>query len=641
LIGQETIDRVRQQTGIVALVGETVKLTQRGRSHVGLCPFHKEKTPSFHVSEERGFYHCFGCGVSGDVFRFVMETEGLSFIEAIRRLAERSGITIVENEEAGELRRQAEQRRRQQELYDAMNVAATWFERMLREHPLAGHAEAELERRGLVRQSPTDPIADALQAFRIGYAPYGWDALATHLREAGISHQAAEKVGLLAPRKTGSGHYDRFRHRLMFAVMDQQGRVIAFSGRSLSEPDETELRDAGIASMGTGGGEAPAKYVNSPESPIYRKREAVFGLYQARQALRSTEECVVVEGNFDVVSLHARGIQNVVAPLGTAFTPEQARLIKRFVPTVTLLFDGDSAGQRAVLASREPCKAAGLSARVASLPAGKDPDDLVRGEGPAAIQRVLKAARGMQEFIIDSVLESAFDTQDAQAHARALREVAELLAGADPSERPAALARANLVAERLGARLGRPEATDFATLRRMVGAGVQRAAASDPDAGPKPVGPGRARSRDRRDEISREILGALLDYPELLAREEVVAGIEHVEGDAAAGIAALRQALEAGVPNIAEVVLAKLSPSIHSFAAARLAAPRHGRLDEAQSELLENVKKLEKLELERRKTEAIEELERAGRVGADWDEQFAVLAELTRRSKKRHGLEER
>jgi DNA primase len=604
LIGQDTIDRVREQTGIVALVGETVKLTQRGRSHVGLCPFHKEKTPSFHVSEERGFYHCFGCGVSGDVFKFTMETEGLSFIEAVRRLAERSGIEVVENEDASELRRQAEQRRRLQELYDAMNVAATWFERMLREHPLAGHAEAELERRGLVATSATDPIADALQAFRIGYAPYGWDALATHLREAGISHQSAEKVGLLAPRKTGAGHYDRFRHRLMFAVMDQQGRVIAFSGRSLSEPEQSELTDAGIASMG-GGGEPPAKYVNSPESPIYRKREAVFGLYQARQALRSSGECVVVEGNFDVVSLHARGLSNVVAPLGTAFTPEQARLIKRFVPSVTLLFDGDSAGQRAVVASREPCKTAGLSARVACVPPGKDPDDLVRSEGPEAIQRVLKAARGMQEFIIDSVLESAFESQDAQAHARALREVADLLATADPSERPAALARANLVAERLGARLGRPEATDFATLRRIVGAGIHRAAANDEGVQQRPAGPGRARSRDQRSEISLEILGALLDYPELLAREEVVAGIEHVEGDVAAAIAAVRQATDAGSQNIPEVVLAKLSPSIHPFAAARLAAPRHGRLEEARAELLENVKKLEKLELVRRKAEAI------------------------------------
>jgi DNA primase len=641
MIGQETIDRVRQQTGIVALVGESVKLVQRGRSHVGLCPFHKEKTPSFHVNEERGFYHCFGCGVSGDAFKFVMETEGLSFIEAIRRLAERAGIEIVENEDASELKRQAEQRRRVQELYDAMNVAAAFFERMLREHPLAGHAAAELERRGLVAASPTDAIADSLQAFRIGYAPYGWDTLATHLREAGISHHAAEKVGLLAPRKTGVGHYDRFRHRLMFAVTDLTGRVIAFSGRALSEPEADELRDAGIAGMGSGGGEAPAKYVNSPESPIYRKREAVFGLYQARQALRAQESCVVVEGNFDVVGLHARGIQNVVAPLGTAFTPEQARLIKRFVPSVILLFDGDSAGQRAALASREPCKAAGLVAKVASLPKGKDPDDLARSDGPEAIRRVLGAARGLLEHLIDGVLEAGFSSSDAQARAAAVRAVGELIASEDEATRALAEAHANRVTERIAARAGITDARSFQALRHSVLAAVRRTSEPESTGAPRVEPPARARSRDQRDAIGLEILGALLDYPELLATEEVVAGIECVEGDVAAAIAALRQGIDSGSGQAAEVVLAKLSPSIHPFAAARLAAPRHTRLEEASAELLENVRKLERLELVRRTAEAIEELERAGRVGADWEEQFALLAELGRRSKKRHGLEER
>jgi DNA primase len=640
LIGQETIDRVRQQTGIVSLIGETVKLTQRGRSHVGLCPFHKEKTPSFHVSEERGFYHCFGCSVSGDVFKFVMETEGLAFVDAVRRLAERAGITIVETEDASELRRQAEQRRRQQELYDAMSAAAEFFERMLREHPLAGHAEAELERRGLVAASATDAIADALQAFRIGYAPYGWDTLATHLKAAGISHQAAENVGLLAPRKTGAGHYDRFRHRLMFAVMDLTGRVIAFSGRALSEPEASELHDLGIQSLGTAGADAPAKYVNSPESPIYRKREAVFGLHQARQALRAKNDCVVVEGNFDVVSLHARGIQNVVAPLGTAFTLEQARLIKRFVPTVTLLFDGDSAGQRAVVASREPCRAAGLSARVATLPAGRDPDDLVRSDGAVALERVIGAARGLLEHLIDRVLEAGFASSDAQARVVAIRQVSELIGAEDEATRALAENHANRVAERIAARAGIADARSFQALRRAVGEGLRRTEAAQSQGSARAEPPARARSRDRRGELGLEILGALLDYPELLATQEVVAGIESVEGDAAAAIAALRQALDSGTFASPELILAKLSPSIHPFAAARLAAPRHERLEEARAELLENVKKLRRLELERQKTEVVEELERASREG-DFEQEIALLREQMRRARERHGLEER
>src|SRR4051812_21526952 len=295
MIGQETIDRVRRETKLVELVGETVKLQRRGRSFTGLCPFHKEKTPSFHVNAERGFYHCFGCHASGDAFKFVQETEGLDFVEAVRSLAERAGIDVIENETDAERKQQAEAKQRQKELYDLNDRAAEYFERMLREHPLSEAARAELARRGLVPTSPTDEMADALQAFRIGYAPYGWDGLARFLRESGLSAKAAETVGLLAPRKNGPGHYDRFRHRLMFAVIDVQGHVVAFSGRALDEPTADDLRAAGVESMGSGGsGEAPAKYVNSPESPVYRKREAVFGLYQSRQALRGGDPCLVV-----------------------------------------------------------------------------------------------------------------------------------------------------------------------------------------------------------------------------------------------------------------------------------------------------------------------------------------------------------
>jgi DNA primase len=327
VIGQETLDRIRREIGIVELIGQTVRLQKRGRSHVGVCPFHKEKTPSFHVNPERGFYYCFGCHESGDAIKFVQRIEGLEFSEAVRELAHRAGIEVAETTSEPERRQQAEVRRRQQELYEVGNAAAHYFETMLREHPLGGHGLAELDRRGLSADAATGPIADALQSFRIGYAPYGWDGLAKHLASAGLSATAAEKIGVIVPRKVGVGFYDRFRHRLMFAVLDLQGRVVAFSGRALAEPEPSELAELGLESTAQPGADPPAKYVNSPESPIYKKRETVFGLYQARQALRSGESCVVAEGNFDVMSLHARGIKNVVAPLGTAFTEEQARAI--------------------------------------------------------------------------------------------------------------------------------------------------------------------------------------------------------------------------------------------------------------------------------------------------------------------------
>lgn len=627
VIGQDTIDRVRRQTGIVSLVGETVKLVQRGRSHVGLCPFHKEKTPSFHVSEERGFYHCFGCSASGDAFKFVMEVEGLSFVEAVRRLAERAGIEIVETANDDERRRAAEARRRQQDLFDVNNAAAAFYERMLTEHPLASHARAELARRGLTASSPTDAVSDALQAFRVGYAPYGWGALADHLRDAGLEHRAAESVGLLVPRKSGSGHYDRFRHRLMFAIIDLQGRVVGFSGRALDDPADEELARAGIEAVRSNSDDKPAKYVNSPESPVYKKREAVFGLYQARQALRTEGDCVLVEGNFDVVSLHAHGIRHAVAPLGTAFTVEQAQQIKRFSPSITLLFDGDAAGRHAAAAAREPSKVAGLTVKVATLPDGSDPDDLVRRQGAEAVRRTLRAARGLLEHLIDAALDSGFSAADARGRAAKIQEVTQLLVSEDD---PAVRAMAEQHADHIAEKLGIADVRTFRALR----AAVRQALSGGPERRD------RAPRQTAEDRFGLAILGAFLDYPELLTREEMVAGVELVDGDAAAGIAALRQCLAGGLLANPETVLAKLPPSIHPFAAARLAAPRHERLEDAIKELTDNVEKLRKLELKRQSNEVVEELQRVAASG-DFEQEVELLREQMRRARERHGLEER
>ena len=492
MIGQETIHRVRDQTDLLALVRETTKLEKAGRSHRGLCPFHKEKTPSFFVNPERGSYHCFGCGAHGDAISFVEQVEGLSFIDAVRRLAERLGLPIEESASDPERRQQAEQRRRQQELYDVGSAAASYFEKMLREHALADHAHAELGRRGFVPTSPTDAIADALQAFRVGYAPYGWDGLGRHLRDLGLSHVAAEQVGLLVPRRSGPGHYDRFRHRLMFAVLDLQGRVVAFSGRALDDPTEEELRLAGQASAtGAPAGEAAAKYVNSTESPIYKKREAVFGLYQARQAIREASEAVLVEGNFDVVTLYAQGLRRVVAPLGTSFTLEQARLVKRFSPALTFLFDGDRAGKAAVAKARAVCQEAGLFARVAVLPDGTDPDDFVRRQGPEALGRVLGAARGMLEYLIESALESVRAAgPDLRLRAARVQEVAQLLASEDD---PAVRATIREHADRIVKQLG---ITDSGTFEALLGsirrtAGPRARVRGQPFAPTPPTAPGR------------------------------------------------------------------------------------------------------------------------------------------------------
>jgi DNA primase len=472
-------------------------------------------------------------------------------------------------------------------------------------------------------------MADALRGFRLGYAPFGWDGLARHLRDAGSAVRAAESVGLLVPRKKGPGHYDRFRHRLMFAIVDLEGKIVGFSGRALEEPSEEELRKAGLESTGTTG-DPPAKYLNSPESPIYKKREAVFGLWQARSSVRREDRAVIVEGNFDVVSLHARGITNVVAPLGTAFTPEQAAQIRRFSSHVTLFFDGDAAGRRAVRAAREPCREAGLLASVATLPEGKDPDDLVRTAGAEGVARTVKSARSLLEHLIEATLDGGLSTSDARASAAKIHAVAELIKSEDdPAVRALAERHADAIAERLG--IG-----DARTFRALA-AVVQRASieGSGPRGPAMVAPPERARSRDRRLDIGLEILGAILDFPALLESEDVLEAVSLAEGDAALALAALRHEPElVGNP---EHLLAKLPRSIHPFAAARLAAPRHQSMDDAKAELLGNVEKLNRLELSRHKSEVMEELTRVQASG-DFDREMVLLGEQARRVRERHGL---
>ncbi len=554
----------------------------------------------------------------------------MGFVDAVRALAERFGIEIQEQGSDQDQRQAAEARRRQHELYDIGNAAASFFERQLREHPLASGAREELQRRGLQPASATDAIATALQAFRVGYAPRSWDELLRHLRELGFPPAACESVGLLVPRSSGSGHYDRFRHRLMFAVIDVQGRVVAFSGRALAEPSAEQLKSAGQPpGPSAEGQEAPAKYVNSPESPIYKKRDVVFGLYQARQAIRESGRAVLVEGNFDVVSLHARGLGNAVAPLGTAFTAEQAALIRRFTAEITLLFDGDAAGRRAVRAARDSVRAADLGCRVASLPDGVDPDELSRTGGREAIERVLGASRGLLEFLIDASLSDSQLQQDVFARATAIREVTELLSSeTEPEVRALAERYADQVAERLGI----SDARTFRALAQRVRQALGESASAHPEKN--------ARPEDRPSPIALEALGTLLDFPELLDDPEFTEVAELFEGELAIAVAAWRRAQLGSLASGTEQFLAKLSGPIHQFAAKRLANPPTARLEEARKVLLSNMMKLKQLGQLRRKPDALQALERA-RAAGDFDAELELLREQMGQARRRHGVGER
>ncbi len=438
-IRDEAIRTVRERASLSEVVSEVVALRRRGRSAVGLCPFHAEKTPSFTVSEERGFFHCFGCGEHGDVFAFVMKTQSLTFPEAVRRIADRFGVPLPE--EAGE------PARRREPLTAANAAAAAFFQVELR-GPRGGRARAYLRERGLSEE--------LIERFGLGWAPGAGEVLARHLRTKGVPLEDALTAGLVMRRDRpdgAGGVLDRFRERIMFPITDTSGKVIAFGGRILPGRPAS--------------GEPPPKYLNSAESPVFRKGHTLYGLALARDAIRRADRAVVVEGYLDVIALAQAGIGEVVAPLGTALGAEQLRLLRRFTETVIACFDGDLAGRRAAARSFPVFLEAGLWGRGAFLPAGEDPDTFVRARGRAALEGLLAAAEPLVEPFLG---ELAGPKRDAVGrHAEAAREVARLLRRVREPHEFDVLVR--LAAQRLGVR--------EETLRSEGAPGVAPAAAPD------------------------------------------------------------------------------------------------------------------------------------------------------------------
>ncbi len=435
----EAIRAVRERASLIEVVSDVVALRRRSRNAVGLCPFHGEKTPSFNVSEERGFFHCFGCGEHGDVFAFVMKTQALTFPEAVRRVAERFGVPLPE--EAGE----PAQRR---EPLAAVNAAAAAFYRGELRGSGGARAQAYLRERGLAEET--------IERFALGWAPGAGEALARHLRAQGLPLDDALTAGLVLRRDRPDGRvgvFDRFRERVMFPITDTSGKVIAFGGRILPG------RPAG--------GDPPPKYLNSAESPIFRKGHTLYGLALARDAIRKADRAIVVEGYLDVIALAQAGIGEVVAPLGTALTADQLRLLRRFTETVVACFDGDPAGRRAAARSFPVFLEAGLWGRGAFLPAGEDPDTFVRAQGREALEHVLAAAEPLVEAF---VVELAGPRQDAVGRcAEAAREIARLLKRVREPHEFDVLVR--LAAQRLGVR--------EETLRSEGAPGVTPSAAPD------------------------------------------------------------------------------------------------------------------------------------------------------------------
>jgi DNA primase catalytic core len=367
-IDQSVTREILARTDLAALIGQYVSLHKRGRDLVGLCPFHGEKTPSFHVHPDRGFFKCFGCGKGGDAIRFMMELENLRFPDAARMLAKRAGVELAE-EDPRESRRRSER----ETIYDANKIASAFFHRLLLSDPRGEVARQYCEGRGITTAT--------IEAFQLGFSLPEWSALADELRREGVDVQIALAAGLVKARGEGRGVYDVFRNRLMVPTYATTGEIVAFGGRALADENP--------------------KYLNTGTTPVYTKGRFVYALNVARRNAAKSNALIVVEGYLDCIALHQAGFGDAVATLGTAFTPEQAAELRKYAETVFVCYDADLAGQAATAKSIDVLGQAGLNVKIVALPAGEDPDSFVRARGTPEFQALLDGATEAVAFDID------------------------------------------------------------------------------------------------------------------------------------------------------------------------------------------------------------------------------------------------
>jgi DNA primase len=455
VIPRETIEQIAAANDIVDVIGSYFPLKRAGSTFKALCPFHTEKSPSFTVSPQRQRYHCFGCGEGGSVFDFVAKYESVDFPTAARRLAERAGIRIVEEERSPGEDRELRLRKRLLALHQQV---AEWFHQLLIADPRAKSAQAYLKRRGLNRE--------VAERWKIGYAPESWDAFTAWATAQDYKREEIVQSGLVSLRDAEnpeSDFYDRFRDRIMFPICNDLGEVIGFSGRVLASDAQG------------------AKYVNSPETLLFKKGDILFGLHKSKRALIEKKSAIVLEGQIDLITAFEAGVQNVVAPQGTAFTEKQARTLKRYAEEVILCFDADEAGRKAAERSLPALLGLDLGVRVIELPQGEDPDSLIRTQGAEAFISRVQAARDYFDFEVDiHAATPDFATPRGKvkfAHAIA----ASILLINDRFLREA-------VAGRVATRLGMPLADFWVLLRRDAKSGRTPTGDAKPGATVQPLG---------------------------------------------------------------------------------------------------------------------------------------------------------
>ncbi len=463
-IPETVIDQVRLSIDIVDVVGDHVALTRRGKSFVGLCPFHDDSTPSLNVSQEKQIYKCFACGAGGNSFTFLRDIENISFIEVVRQLADRAGIALPDAKPAD-----PDQQEVFDQLYRANELAVKYFHHLLTQDEKAADAMAYLENRGINR--------DVIDAFSLGYAPDQWDGFLQVATRRGFSPQILERAGLVLANQKGSGFYDRFRNRITFPIHAATGRPVAFGARALA-PDEQ------------------AKYINSPETPVYNKSATLYGLWRDRDAIRNAGVALVVEGYMDLIALSQYGIENAVASSGTALTIDHARLLKRYAPKAILIFDGDTAGATAAMRGIGSLFEVGLEVRVVTLSEDHDPDSYVRAHGPEGFLRLTENAAPAIDFLIEQFAQrddlSTVDGKTRTAHA-----LAELVGRITDNARKQFLTKD--IAEKIG--------IDEEILLGI--AQAQRRSTRPQNGQPEPE------SYDTRPRSERELLTFLMQHPEI------------------------------------------------------------------------------------------------------------------------------
>jgi DNA primase len=394
-IADDTIEEVRRASDIVDVISQYLQLRKRGKNFLGLCPFHQEKTPSFNVSPEKQMYHCFGCGVGGNVFTFVMEHEKVSFVEAVRTLAQRAGITLPA-EGAGGRAESTEH----EGLYDACRTAGLYFY-----ETLVNSVEGKLALEYFRHRGFSDAT---ITKFGLGYSKNSWDGLVGLAAARKLDIAQFEKAGLVLKRDDGT-YYDRFRGRAMFPIFSPSGRPVGFGARKMREDDPL------------------GKYINSPETPIYVKSRSLYGLFQSKEAIRAQEFAVLVEGYADLISVYQAGVENVVASSGTALTEEQIQIVARYAKAITLVYDADSAGSKATIRGVDLIIENGLDVSVATLPEGEDPDSFVKKNGGEAFRQRLAAAVSFLDFKASTFRDQGL-LATPEGKTRAVRSIVETIA---------------------------------------------------------------------------------------------------------------------------------------------------------------------------------------------------------------------